>query len=94
VCSSDLEGALGAPIYVSADYETGAITVILQPSVTSRGVYDYQRMAYLANNQLLTALLSVFPVRDALYMLGALLVFSSLLIGIIRGKQYGEKGGN
>ena len=83
-----VEAVLGAPVYILVDYNQSNITVSLKPSAETRGVYDYKNMAWLSNNQLLVALLSVFPVRDAFYMLGSLLIISSLFVGIVRIKEY------
>jgi hypothetical protein len=85
------EDLLGSPIYIGVNYAENTITLSLTPSSTSRGVYDYKNMAYLANNNLLIAAISLFPIRDAFYLLGAFLAVSSLAVGIVREKQYVKK---
>jgi hypothetical protein len=82
---------LGAPIYIDVDFANDTVTFSLTPSVSLRGVYDYKNTSFLANNHLLTALTSLFPVRDAFYLFGAFLALSGFAVGVIREKQYVEK---
>ncbi|MDR3294006.1 MAG: hypothetical protein LBT20_07905 [Clostridiales bacterium] len=87
------ESIIGSPIYIGIDYEGNTITVALTPSSESRGVYDYKNMAYLANNRLLIAVTSLFPIRTACYTLGFVLTLSTLVIGMLRKKEYERKEG-
>jgi hypothetical protein len=87
---------VGAPIYVSIDYAANTLSISIESPNSGRGVYDYMSMAWLANNQLLVAVISIFPVRNACLMLGGLLALSGIALGIIRQKKYGanvQKGG-
>ncbi|MDR3263831.1 MAG: hypothetical protein LBT30_05925 [Clostridiales bacterium] len=87
------EDLLGSPIYVDIDYSADTVTVSLTPSSASRGVYDFKNMSFLNSNHLLVAVISLFPIRNAFYIFGAFLTLSTLVVGMLRQKQYANKKG-
>ncbi|MDD4120343.1 MAG: hypothetical protein PHG90_01975 [Clostridia bacterium] len=83
----------GAPIYLGIkigreDIENTGI--ILMPSNESRGVLDYKANAWLDSNNLLFAVISIFPIRFWLYLWGAIVIAMSVAIGAIRMKEAKE----
>jgi hypothetical protein len=84
------ENVIGSPIYLVVNYDskTTGVDVLLKPSSESRGVFDYKTMAWFNSNNLLVAVISIFPIRNAFYLLGSLIAISSIILGLIRKKQY------
>lgn len=71
----------GSPIYLSIDGKT----LVLQPSVSSRGSLDYMRMAWLNNNGLLYAIVALFSLRKIFLIFAAWMVVNNFIIGLLRG---------
>jgi hypothetical protein len=84
---------IGSPIYIAVDYAENTITISVESSDQTRGVHDYKSMAWLNSNHLLTAVFSIFPVRNAFYTFGGLIALSGVALGFIRQKQYARSFG-
>ncbi len=88
------EDVAGAPIYISLDISDGdTATLTLRPSNEQRGMLGYQNSAWLNSNNLIFALISIFPVRQVLYIWSAVVIALSLAIGAIRLKEAKKKLG-
>lgn len=72
---------LGSPIYIS--YQNKAIT--LTPSNESRGVLDYMSMAWLNNNGLLYAIVTLISVRTVFLIFAGWMILTNFMIGLLRG---------
>lgn len=72
---------VGSPIFITWG-EGGVISLI--PSNESRGVLDYQRMAWLDSNGLIFAIVSLFSVRKLFLIFAGVLVVTTYLIGMLR----------
>ncbi len=72
---------LGSPIYIS--YNGKAIT--LTPSNESRGVLDYMSMAWLNNNGLLYAIVTLMSVRTVFLIFAGWMILTNFMIGLLRG---------
>ena len=72
---------LGSPIYIS--YQNKAIT--LTPSNESRGVLDYMSMAWLNNNGLLYAIVTLISVRTVFLIFAGWMILINFMIGLLRG---------
>lgn len=72
---------LGSPIYIS--YNGKAIT--LTPSNESRGVLDYMSMAWLNNNGLLYAIVTLISVRTVFLIFAGWMILTNFMIGLLRG---------
>lgn len=91
------ESLLGSPIYVTyADK-----TITLTPSNESRGVLDYQSMAWLDSNGLLYAVVTLISVRNIFLIFAIWIILLNFAIGMLRGMgkehkkvKYDEKGGS
>ncbi|HQC54416.1 MAG TPA: hypothetical protein PKX91_01665 [Clostridia bacterium] len=80
------ENVLGAPIYISIhvdEVEPSNTALVLGPSNTSRGMLGYKNSAWLNSNHLLFAVISIFPARIWLLIWGAMVVATSVTIGVI-----------
>jgi hypothetical protein len=84
---------IGSPIYIAVDYSENTITISVESSNQTRGVHDYKSMAWLNSNHLLTAVFSIFPVRNAFYTFGGLIALTGVALGFIRQKQYARSFG-
>ena len=93
----DVNGALADPalanaeLYVGVDMRDGGMQIVLTPAAPGRGMHGYQNSAWLDSNNLLFALISVFPARQWLYIWGAIIIFASVAVGALRLKQFGGK---
>ncbi|MBR6751603.1 MAG: hypothetical protein IKM01_05085, partial [Clostridia bacterium] len=88
------EDVAGAPIYIGIDISDGdTATLALRPSNEQRGMLGYQNSAWLNSNNLIFALISIFPVRQVLYIWSAVVIALSLAIGAIRLKEAKKKLG-
>ncbi len=76
-----VESLLGSPIYVSYNGEQ----IVLTPSNASRGVLDYQSMAWLNSNGLVYAIVALLATRNLFLIFAGWLVFTNFLIGVLRG---------
>ena len=91
------ESLLGSPIYVTyADK-----TITLTPSNESRGVLDYQSMAWLDSNGLLYAVVTLISVRNIFLIFAIWIILLNFAIGMLRGMgkehkkvKYDEKVGS
>lgn len=85
----------GTPIYFGIDasnLEDGAkLSLTISSTVQARGMWDYKKSAWLNSNNLLFAVISIFPARQWLYIWGAVVIFASLAVGALRLKEYGGK---
>lgn len=72
---------LGSPIYIS--YNGKAVT--LTPSNESRGVLDYMSMAWLNNNGLLYAIVTLMSVRTVFLIFAGWMILTNFMIGLLRG---------
>ncbi len=75
------EDILGSPIYL--EYE--GTTLSLVPSNESRGVLDYMSMAWLNNNGLLYAVVTLLSVRNLFLLFAGWMILTNFLIGLLRG---------
>lgn len=89
------EALAGTPIYFgidATDLKDGAkLSLSISSTVQARGMWDYKKSAWLNSNNLLFAVISIFPARQWLYIWGAVVVFASLAVGAIRLSEYGGK---
>lgn len=69
----------------------GTVSISITPASESRGVWDYTHMAWLDSNHLLFMVITLFPARYIILCFSGLIVILSLIIGVIREKQYGKK---
>ena len=81
----------GAELYVGIDLRNDGLQIMLTPAAEARGMHGYQNAAWLDSNNLLFALISVFPVRQWAYIWGAIVIFASVAVGALRVSQYGGK---
>ncbi len=81
----------GAELYVGIDLRNDKAQLMLTPAAESRGMYGYQNSAWLNSNNLLFAVISIFPARQWLYIWGSIVIFSSVAVAALRLKQYGGK---
>lgn len=79
----------GAEIYIGLDTRDGGFQIMLTPSAEGRGMHGYQNSAWLDSNNLLFAVISIFPARQWLYIWGAIVIFSSVAVAALRLKEYG-----
>lgn len=75
------EDILGSPIYIS--YKDAKLT--LTPSNETRGVLDYMSMAWLNNNGLLYAIVTLMTVRNISFIFAAWIIVLNFMIGLLRG---------
>lgn len=81
---------VGAPIYLGIKVgreDIGNTALLLTPTNETRGVLDYKNNAWLDSNHLLFAVISIFPIRQWLYIWGAIVIAMSVAIGSIRMKN-------
>ena len=83
----------GAELYVGIDLRNDGLQIMLTPAAEARGMHGYQNAAWLDSNNLLFALISVFPVRQWAYIWGAIVIFASVAVGALRVSQYGKEEG-
>lgn len=81
----------GAELYVGLDVRDGGFQIMLTPAAEGRGMHGYQNSAWLNSNNLLFAVLSIFPTRQWIYIWGAIIIFSSVAVAALRLKEYGGK---
>lgn len=81
----------GAELYIGLDLRNDKVQLMLTPAAESRGMHGYQNSAWLNSNNLLFAVISIFPARQWLYIWGAVVIFSSVAVAALRVKQYGGK---
>ncbi|MBQ8177940.1 MAG: hypothetical protein IJ033_01980 [Clostridia bacterium] len=81
----------GAELYIGIDLRDDSFQIMLTPAAESRGMHGYQNSAWLNSNNLLFAVISIFPARQWLYIWGAVVIFSSVAVAALRVKQYGGK---
>ena len=81
----------GAELYIGLDLREGGFQIMLTPDASSRGMHGYQNSAWLNSNNLIFALLSVFPTRQWIYIWGAMVIFTSVAVGALRLKEFGGK---
>lgn len=81
----------GAQISVGIDLRNDGFQIMLTPSAEARGMHGYQNAAWLDSNNLLFAVISIFPARQWLYIWGAVIIFSAVAVGALRVSQYGGK---
>ena len=81
----------GAQISVGIDLRNDGFQIMLTPSAEARGMHGYQNAAWLDSNNLLFAVISIFPARQWLYIWGAMVIFSAVAVGALRVSQYGGK---
>ncbi len=81
----------GAQISVGIDLRDDGFQIMLTPSAEARGMHGYQNAAWLDSNNLLFAVISIFPARQWLYIWGAVIIFSAVAVGALRVSQYGGK---
>lgn len=92
------EDVVGAPLYVTVDLSDAASAKLsLASSTTTRGMHGYMHSAWLNSNNLLFAVISLFPARQWLYILGSWLMFTAVAVGALRYSEYakdkdGEEG--
>ncbi len=79
----------GAEIYIGLDTRDGGFQIMLTPAAEGRGMHGYQNSAWLDSNNLLFAVISIFPARQWLYIWGAIVIFSSVAVAALRLKEYG-----
>lgn len=72
---------LGSPIYISYNNKT----ITLTPSNESRGVLDYMSMAWLNNNGLLYAIVTLISVRTVFLIFAGWMILTNFMIGLLRG---------
>lgn len=72
---------LGSPIYLSYKGKTLTLT----PSNESRGVLDYMSMAWLNNNGLLYAIVTLISVRNLFLIFAGWMILTNFMIGLLRG---------
>jgi hypothetical protein len=86
------EKVAGSYIYfdITIDEDTGATSFEIVPTNASRGVLDYMHQQWLGSNNLLFAIISLFPLRALFLIFGGVLALASFCIGLIREKQYGK----
>ncbi len=90
VNSSIADPALaGSELYVGLDLRDGGFQLMLTPAANLRGMHGYQYSAWLNSNNLLFAVISLFPARQYLYIWGAVVIFSSVAVAALRVKEYG-----
>lgn len=78
-------------IYICLDMRDGNFKLALTSAVQQRGMWDYQSAAWLNSNNLLFAVISIFPARQVLYIWGGMVIFSAVAVGAIRLSEYGGK---
>lgn len=78
-------------IYICLDMRDGNFKIALTSAVQQRGMWDYQSSAWLNSNNLLFAIISIFPARQVLYVWGGMVIFSAVAVGAIRLSEYGGK---
>ena len=81
----------GAEIYIGLDIRDGGFQIMLSPAAEARGMHGYQNSAWLDSNNLLFAVISIFPARKWLYIWGAVVIFSAVAVAALRLKEYGGK---
>ncbi|MBO7156000.1 MAG: hypothetical protein J6V83_01190 [Clostridia bacterium] len=81
----------GSEIYIGLDATEGGLDLVLTSAVQSRGMHGYQYSAWLNSNNLLFAVISIFPARQWLYIWGGMVIFASLAVGALRLKEFGGK---
>lgn len=81
----------GAEIYIGLDIRDGGFQIMLSPAAEARGMHGYQYSAWLDSNNLLFAVISIFPARKWLYIWGAVVIFSAVAVAALRLKEYGGK---
>ncbi|MFA5450119.1 MAG: hypothetical protein WC292_06770 [Clostridia bacterium] len=82
------ESVAGSYIYIDLDLESGLVTIT--PTSPSRGVWDYMQNAWFESNHIILAVLSLFFMRHLFLIFGGVIVVASLLIGLIREKQFAK----
>ncbi len=78
-------------IYICLDMRDGNFKIALTSAVQQRGMWDYQSSAWLNSNNLLFAIISIFPARQVLYVWGGIVIFSAVAVGAIRLSEFGGK---
>ena len=81
----------GSEIYIGLDATEGGLDLVLTSAVQGRGMHGYQSSAWLNSNNLLFAVISIFPARQWLYIWGGIVIFASLAVGALRLKEFGGK---
>ncbi len=78
-------------IFICLDFRDGQYKVALTSAVEQRGMWDYKKSAWLNSNNLLFAVISIFPARQMLYVWGGIVIFASVAIGALDLKEFGGK---
>lgn len=81
----------GSNLYLQlniSDLENPKLAIV--SATESRGMHGYMHSAWLNSNNLLFAVISIFPARQWLYILGSWLIFTSVAVGAIRYSQYAK----
>ncbi len=81
----------GSELYVGIDMRDGGFKLALTPAANLRGMHGYQYSAWLNSNNLLFAVISLFPARQYLYIWGAVVIFASVAVAALRVKEYGQE---
>lgn len=81
----------GAELFVGVDMRDGGFQIMLTPAAGLRGMHGYQNSAWLDSNNLLFAVISIFPARQWIYIWGAVVIFSSVAVAALRMKEYAGK---
>lgn len=77
---------VGSPIFISLK-TTDGLTIVLTPSNESRGVLDYQSMAWFNSNGLLIAVAGVMGLRKFFLIWAPILIVGLYAIGLLRKKK-------
>lgn len=76
-----MQNITGSPIYIGFN----DVKLQLVPSNESRGVLDYQSMAWLDSNGLVYAIVMLFSTRKFFLIFAGWMVLSNFIIGMLRG---------
>lgn len=77
------ENVVGSPIYIGIE----GPSIVLTPSNVSRGVLDYQSMAWLNSNGLIFMITSLLSVRKLFLIFAGVLILTTYAIGLLRESQ-------
>lgn len=85
------DNVVGAPLYVTLDIsDVHTAKLALASAGTTRGMHGYMHTAWLNSNNLLFTVISLFPVRHWLYILGSWLMFTAVAVGALRYSEYAK----
>lgn len=85
------EEVAGAPLYATlniSDAESAKLSLV--SATTTRGMHGYMHTAWLDSNHLLFAVISLFPARHWLYILGSWLMFTAVAVGSLRYSEFAK----